>query len=168
MYTSLHQRHRQSDINKKQLFKVCNTWPYVSTWQQRFSHTNVPRVIIFVLFFFLHHCIISENTPTLQNHFCRFVWTHFFRQRQNEPQQTEPAVIKSTTKQCWKVTVEKKSMLTIENLAVNWRFLRGRSWAWNKVARIYPSHIKTCDNKTLFLSTIRANQHCLYKYSKVL
>lgn len=46
--------HRQTDINRKQsqLFQVWDTWPYVSTWLERFSDTNVAGVIFSFCFSF--------------------------------------------------------------------------------------------------------------------
>lgn len=51
---------RDTQVNQSQLFMVCNTWPHMSTWLQRFRDTYVPGAIwVFVcLFCFLttlHH-----------------------------------------------------------------------------------------------------------------
>lgn len=49
-------------------------------------------------------------------------------------------------------------MFITEDLAVTWRLLRGRKWAWNKVVRIHPSHVKTSDSKMLFLPIMRPHE----------
>lgn len=67
------------------------------------------------LFFFY---IVTKNTPTPQTHLCCSALTHFFQQRQNEPQQTEPAVRNIYIKTMLKGQ-GKKCMFTTEKLAVN-------------------------------------------------
>lgn len=69
------------------------------------------------LFFFFFY-IVTENTPAPQTHLCCSALTHFFQQRQNEPQQTEPAVRNIYIKTMLKGQ-GKKCMFTTEKLAVN-------------------------------------------------
>lgn len=90
MYTSLHQKHTGGLTSTESNH---SRFRYGSAWQHRFSDT--PGVI---LFFLLRRCIITENTLSAVGPYS-FALTHFFQQRQNEPQPTVSAVVKSTSEQ---------------------------------------------------------------------
>lgn len=155
MYTSLHQKHT-GGLTSTESNHSCFRYRSAS-WQQRFSDT--PGVILFSFTPLHHHWGHAKRCRP-----CSFALTHFFQQRQNEPQQTLSAVVKSTSKRRWEAETIKKTKQKcwlLNKLAVNSRLVRGRKWAWSKVARIYPSHVKTCDSKIFFLPIRRPNECCL-------
>lgn len=132
MYTSLHQTHTS---------KLTSVWTERKHSSLRLlTHDHIVHEHMTVVTQphkcsrsdrFIQHCVVSENTPTMEIHFV--VLLHLLLKK-NELRKIKPTVSTSTSKE-WLI---KQNCSLLGNLqdTVNWTCLRGRKWEWNEVPRI--------------------------------